>query len=106
MNKLFIMIGIPGSGKSTFAKQYLQDDDTLYISRDDIRYSLLKEGDKYFKKEDEVFRKFGASIQDGLKKGYNVIADATHLTPQARLKLINRVDLKHIIGVEVRTARE
>ena len=101
MNKLFIMVGLPGSGKSTFAKHYLQNDDTIYRSRDEIRFSLLKQGDKYFEKENKVFNIFAETIQKWLKSGYDVIADATHLNLQARAKLLNRLDIKHLKFVEV-----
>lgn len=40
-NKLYIMCGCPGSGKTTYAKKYLINDNTVYVSRDDIRFSLL-----------------------------------------------------------------
>ena len=49
---LWLMCGAPGSGKSWFAKNILKTDDTWqYISRDEIRFSLIKEGEDYFGKE-------------------------------------------------------
>ena len=44
MNKniLYIMIGAPGSGKTTIAKNTCSaQDNTIHISRDEIRFSLL-----------------------------------------------------------------
>ena len=52
---LYLMMGVAGSGKSTYAKNILKDGD-IYISRDEIRYSLLTEEDDYFAKENEVIK--------------------------------------------------
>ena len=60
---LYILIGVPGVGKSYFAKKKLMEGPGWkYISRDEIRYSLLKEGEDYFSHENEVFEKFIIAI--------------------------------------------
>ena len=53
-NVLYLMMGIPGSGKSTYAKQFALRNKIQYISRDEIRFSLLQPTDGYFDKENEV----------------------------------------------------
>ena len=40
MATLNIIIGIPGSGKSNYAKRYLFTDNSVYLSSDDIRIEL------------------------------------------------------------------
>lgn len=60
---LFIMVGLPGSGKSTFLKRRAHEFTTsrcgyTVVSRDAIRFSLLSDTDDYFAKENEVFKKF------------------------------------------------
>ena len=50
---LFINIGLPGSGKSTFCENHMRH--FPIISRDRIRFSLLKDKDAYFSNEKEVF---------------------------------------------------
>lgn len=37
MNKLFMMIGLPASGKSTIAKEISKSEDAIIVSSDDIR---------------------------------------------------------------------
>lgn len=105
--KLYVMIGIPGSGKSTYAKTHLVDKNTRYVSRDEIRFSLIKEDEDYFSKEDEVFETFLDTIRVGLASDLNIIADATHLNPSSRMKLLASLyeDLKDVdvIGVFMRT---
>ena len=90
MNNLFITVGVPGSGKSTFCKSVLYPG-AHYVSRDKIRFSLLNDNDDYFSKETEVFNKFVESICVGLRAGVDVVADATHITPASRTKLLRAV---------------
>lgn len=106
-NKLYLMSGMPCSGKSTYAKGYLINEKTKYVSRDEIRFALLKEGDEYFSKENEVFNTFIDTIKNYLHEGYDVIADATHLHQWSRAKLLYSLaeDLKdtEVIAVFMRT---
>lgn len=92
MPRLFIMCGLPASGKSTFAQQFIRDNDIRYVSRDEIRFSMVKENEKYFSREKEVFRKFAGTIAQTLVDGFDVIADATHLNRISRDKLIRAID--------------
>ena len=90
---LYIMIGAPGSGKSTFANKTFESKiDTIIVSRDNIRFKMLEDTDEYFAKEDKVFEAFYTSIADLLKKGIDVVADATHLHRTGRAKLINHIN--------------
>ena len=90
--KLVLMCGIPGSGKSTWLYQNKKIDEFI-VSRDTIRFTLLKEDDDYFSKEDEVWETYIASIESLLKSGETVYADATHLNHGARLKLLKALDI-------------
>lgn len=104
-NRLFIMVGIPGSGKSTYAKNHLSN--ALYVSRDEIRFSLVAENEEYFSKENEVFTEFINAINLGLAMNNDVIADATHLNAKSRLKLLANLDLNkektEVIAIVMRT---
>ena len=90
MCTLYVMVGIPGSGKTTWANEFLNcRNNCLYISRDTIRMKMLKPDEDYFKHEDDVFKEFCNEITKDLKFGYDVIADATHLSINSRKKLLN-----------------
>ena len=89
---LYILCGIPGSGKSTFANHFINNDNTIWVSRDAIRFSILSEDDDYFEHEKEVFECFISQISGLLQTNYNVIADATHLSEVSRKKLTNAID--------------
>lgn len=81
MSKLIIMSGAPGSGKSTYAKQMIEKNPkTVIVSRDNIRFGLLQEGESYFSHENEVLKIFYTSIIHYLSSNYDVIADASHLS--------------------------
>lgn len=88
---LYVMCGMPGSGKSYFAEEITKAVQTKLISRDEIRFSMLKENDEYFAKENLVFSRFMELINKALKNDYSVIADATHLTPGSRRKLLSNL---------------
>lgn len=89
MYTLYIMCGPPGSGKTTYAKRFLSH--CTYISRDNIRFKLLEEGQGYFDNEDKVFKEFISSIGRALLFN-NVVADATHLNIFSRNKLIHGLE--------------
>lgn len=93
MSKLIMMMGCPGAGKSTWAKEHVTIFDD-YISRDEIRFALVSPNEEYFSKEDEVWKSFIRQIDMALKRGGTVWADATHLSMRSRLKLLNALKVK------------
>ena len=91
---LWIMCGPAGAGKTWFAKHKLcNGPGWYYVSRDEVRFSLLKDEDDYFSREDEVFDLFISKIVRGFyEEGvYNIVADATHLSWGSRKKLLNAI---------------
>ena len=98
MSKLIIGTGVPGTGKSTWIKSHTTLSDYI-VSRDEIRFKLLDEAGltdpaDYFAREDEVWALFIAEIEKGLRRGYTVWADATHLSRKGRLKLLHALSVK------------
>ena len=95
--ELRVLVGPPASGKSTFIKQEIENlreehYTTCAISRDFVRQSLLTDRDGYFDKETEVFNEFVRQINEAMKLGIDVVfADATHINPASRAKLLNRL---------------
>lgn len=89
MNKIIILVGISGSGKSTYAKYYVETHrDSVIISRDTIRMSLFGFNEEtygdYYKddikeREKIVTNFFNSQVRHALEKGLDVIVDNTHL---------------------------
>jgi predicted kinase len=100
MSTLYMMVGIPGSGKSTFAKTLKGK----YVSRDEVRFKLLQDGDDYFAKEGEVFQKFIYEIEEGLSRCSDVIVDATHLNKGSRYKLLSKVRPERVVAIVMDTS--
>ena len=93
---LFIMVGCPGSGKSYFLQNTELTKNSIVVSRDKVRFSIISDEDEYFAKEKQVFAEFINQIQKGLDSGKNVYADATHLTGVSRYKLMNALNLNNV----------
>ena len=96
---LYMLCGPSGAGKSTWAKKFIEDhfdEDIRYVSRDEIRYSIIKDHEDYFSHEKEVFRKFVGTIGETLIDGFDVIADATHLNQFSRRKVTQALDMRKI----------
>lgn len=103
MKNLFIMCGLPGAGKSTLLKTTIKQANSVIISRDAIRFSLVQPDEEYFSHEDEVTATFWEQINTALAEGKNVFADQTSLTPKARKWLLDHVhgyEKVHIIWVD------
>lgn len=98
------MVGAPGSGKSTATHRIATN--KIIVSRDGIRFSLVKEDEPYFLREKEVFKEYCDRINNSLSlDGKNVIADATHLNASSRNKLLRKINTKpdKIIAVYMKT---
>ena len=102
MKTLFLMCGVSGSGKSTWVQKQIEacGEPCLWVSRDAIRYALVKEDEEYFSRETEVFEAFAKKINMGLQTDIDTVkyifADATHLNEASRNKLLDKLDLENI----------
>ena len=93
LKTLYIMCGPAGGGKSTWIRSNAAPGTSAHISRDRIRFDMVKEDEYYFSKEDAVYTEFCGEIYDALHCPWvrEVYADATHLTKKAREKLIKNI---------------
>lgn len=92
--KLYIMVGAPGSGKTTYIRTHAAPGHSAHISRDAIRFAKLEEGESYFGREKEVYKTFIRQIIkafDDCPWVDEVWADATHLTENSRKKLLSNL---------------
>ena len=86
---LILLVGICGSGKSTYAKKYIEQyDNTIHLSSDSIREELwgneATQGDN-----NEVFSLMQSKAIDALNNGQSVVYDATNITRKDRSYIIS-----------------
>ena len=89
MTALNIMIGFPGSGKSSYAKKYLLTNNSVYLSSDQIRIDMYGFEDQTH--NGEVFERMKQETILALQNGFDVIYDATNLIRKRREALIKDV---------------
>lgn len=89
MPTLKIMIGLPGSGKSSYADKYMRNDNTVYLSSDFIRKDMFGFEDQTH--NNQVFSRMNSETIFSLQTGFDVIYDATNLSAKRRMALINSV---------------
>lgn len=107
---IYVMIGIPGAGKSTWIKKNLGEKFPI-ISRDLIREELgyCKEGEKFLgtpEQEETVTKIQYSKIDWFLKRGISFAIDDTNLgkyLPSLILTLRQSPKNPHIVGVIVKT---
>ena len=91
--KVFLMCGPAGSGKTTWVREHATPGTSAHISRDRIRFSMVKEDEYYFSREDDVRYEFHKEIYDAIHCPWveEVYIDATNLTKKGREKLIRDI---------------
>jgi predicted kinase len=96
MTKIFATIGLPGSGKSTYAEKQCADGSARRANRDDIRFELF--GQYVGVDEMAVSRRQDELVAEILAEGKDVWIDDTNLSGRAR-KHVRELAETH--GVEV-----
>ena len=106
MPNLYVMVGLPGSGKSYWANKLYIDNEQLYeptiiLSSDAYRKKLYgDESDQTH--NDKVFNALYSDMRKHLLNGKSVIFDATNTTLKARRRIFNEIrgvkDINHIIA--------
>ena len=87
-NTLYITVGLPGSGKSTYAKEFIKGKEIEYLNSDSLRAVYGKS------EEDQtvtplVFGHIKRKVDEFLKDGKNVMVDATSVNRKERSDYIS-----------------
>lgn len=100
MAVLNILIGLSGSGKSTFAASQLNNEKDIIVSSDNIRFCLY--GDESIQGDPkEVFDEMFYRTRKYLELDFNVWYDATNLTSKYRRALLNKLKYNYQLTPEV-----
>jgi predicted kinase len=98
IKSLYILIGIPGAGKSYYAQKYLRDKDTIIVSADEIRemvYGSYKFSESTNK---DIMKIAKQKIEEGLLCNINVVFDATNTNKNNRKQIV-RIGKKYNVQI-------
>jgi predicted kinase len=86
-NRLYMLSGLPGSGKSTWAIEQVHSDRSyIRVNKDDLR-DMCHGGKWDPKREKQILLVRDAMIEVALRAGRNVIVDDTNLHPKHEQRL-------------------
>ncbi len=98
MATLYVLIGIPGSGKSTWAREQAARLNATIISSDELRTEFVDNGRSPLQ-GDAIFAEVERRARAELRSNHTVILDATHFLRKYRayaLRLAREVDAYRI----------
>jgi predicted kinase len=88
LKKLVLMVGIPGSGKTTLSRTLIEKG-YLCLNADSIRKELW--GDENDQREPEtVFGKFFAQLEEAMAGGTDIVIDNTNINRRHRQPILER----------------
>ena len=98
LKRVWLLSGLPGSGKSTWVRKQIAKKGGVWCSRDAVRFSMVREDEPYFERETEVFNEWIRQICDALTNPMieDIYIDATHLNDKSRDKTLNRLPKENI----------
>lgn len=100
--KLILTVGIPGTGKSTWAKNFvLENDNYLRVSRDDYRRMLFNVQMGEYEQENLITKIVNSTVRTSLTSGVNVIIDQTNVKRKYIEALIQ--EFNDIADIEFKT---
>lgn len=82
--RLLMLAGLPGSGKSTFAREVTSRRPFLVLESDRLRKTLVGKPEYTADEHRRVFRAIHRLLDEFLGMGYPVLFDATNLTERNR----------------------
>ena len=95
---IYVMVGLPGSGKSTWIKNKLASDSTAYVivsSDDEIERLAAQDGlsyndgfDKYVGQATSIMKQ---KFREAVNNNENIIWDQTNMTPKKRRTILQQV---------------
>lgn len=90
MGELYYLVGLPASGKTTYAKKLEKELGAIRLSSDDLRIELF--GDVNCQdRNTELFEEMNKRAKLALKSGKIVVYDATNINSKKRMNFINQL---------------
>lgn len=101
MKKVIILVGLPGSGKSTWAKKLISQNPNQYkrVNKDELR--LMLDNGKWSRDSEKlVLALRDTIILQALENGKHVIVDDTNLAPRHKARIEQLVKGKATVAVQ------
>lgn len=89
--ELIMLIGIPASGKTTYATNLATGGGYIRLSSDEVRREMFGDGGYEREEQREVFARLEDMMLYSLRSGQNVIYDATNMNRKNRMKFLKKV---------------
>lgn len=90
MTKFYMMVGLPASGKSTYAKLLAEEIDGIVVSSDGIRAEWY--GDEAIQGDaGKIFREVEQRCKNALGAGQSVVMDATNMNAKKRTNFLRQM---------------
>lgn len=87
MNTVYMLVGLPASGKSTWAKDLVDRDSKVKrINKDDLR-NMMQNGKYTPEMEQSVLDARNALIINLFRAGFDIVVDDTNLNPEHKKKI-------------------
>ena len=90
MINLYYLVGLPGSGKSTYAKDIAKENGAIHLSSDEIREKYGYDGGDASKHNDVFTEMFNDTLHY-LSSGRDVIYDATNVKYKDRISFLDKL---------------
>ena len=87
-NTLYLAVGLPGSGKSTYINNFIKGKNIEYLGSDELR-AVFGKGEDDQSVTPQVFSHIKKKVDEYLKDGKNVVVDATNINRKDRRDYIN-----------------
>jgi len=100
MNKLYVLVGVPGSGKSTWVKSQLWTNDCVIVSTDHFVENYARDtGQSY----SDVFQEYMPTVVNAREQKKDIIWDQTSTSIATRAKKFRMLPEYYKIAVVFKT---
>ncbi|MFW5891636.1 MAG: AAA family ATPase, partial [bacterium] len=90
MNKIIMLVGLPGSGKSVYAEKLEKEENYIIHASDRLREEMF--GDSTNNENNhQLFQKLHKRIKNDLSENKNVIFDATNISYKRRRAFVQEI---------------